>query len=66
VLFDPKVVGYLVDWAGADRVLLGSDYPFPMGDLSPIETLDAVGLSEQDRRMILSDNVERLVAGIRR
>lgn len=66
VLFDPEVVGYLVDWAGADRVLLGSDYPFPMGDLSPIETLEAVGLSEQDRRMILCDNVERLVAGIRR
>ncbi|MGH9247904.1 MAG: amidohydrolase family protein [Acidimicrobiales bacterium] len=67
VLHDPKVVGYLVDWAGADRVVLGTDYPFPMGDLTPVDTLDAVlSLTPSDRAAILHGNVERLVAGIRR
>ncbi len=67
VLHDPQVVGFLVDWAGADRVVLGSDFPFPMGDLTPVDTLDAVrSLSGSDRSAILHGNVERLVAGIRR
>jgi aminocarboxymuconate-semialdehyde decarboxylase len=35
VLFDPDALRYLVDKAGSDKVLLGSDYPFPIGDLSP-------------------------------
>jgi aminocarboxymuconate-semialdehyde decarboxylase len=34
----------LVDLAGADRVMLGSDYPFDMGDPDPLGTLDAAGL----------------------
>jgi aminocarboxymuconate-semialdehyde decarboxylase len=67
LLFDPRVVAYLVDWAGADRVLLGSDFPFPSGDLTPVDTLDAVtGLSDEQRRAIRSGNAERLFAGIRR
>lgn len=67
VLHDPKVVGYLIDWAGADRVLIGSDYPFPMGDLTPVDTLDAVGaLDDAARAAILQHNVEALLTGIRR
>jgi aminocarboxymuconate-semialdehyde decarboxylase len=67
VLFDPRVVGYLIDWAGAKRVVLGSDYPFPSGDLMPVDTLDAVvGLTDEQRHAIEGGNVERLLAGIRR
>lgn len=67
VLHDPKVVGYLIDWAGADRVVIGSDYPFPMGDPAPVDTLDAVpSLHDAARNAVLQHNVERLVAGIRR
>lgn len=67
ILFDPKVVAYLVDWAGVDRVLLGTDYPFPSGDLFPVDTLEAVaGLTGDQRAVIQSGNVERLLAGIRR
>lgn len=67
ILFDPKVVAYLVDWAGVDRVLLGTDYPFPSGDVFPVDTLEAVaGLTGDQRAVIQSGNVERLLAGIRR
>jgi aminocarboxymuconate-semialdehyde decarboxylase len=67
VLHDARVVGYLIDWAGADRVVLGSDYPFPMGDLTPVDTLDAVrSLDPADREAILQHNVEALLAGIKR
>ena len=67
ILFDPRVLGYLVEWAGADRVLIGTDYPFPSGDLAPLDTLDAVpGLTTEDRDAIQTSNLERLIAEIRR
>jgi aminocarboxymuconate-semialdehyde decarboxylase len=67
VLHDPRVVGMLVEWAGADRVLLGSDYPFPMGDPTPVDTLEQVpGLSAADEQLILGGNAERLLTDVRR
>ena len=35
VLFDADTLGYLCAKVGADRVMLGSDYPFPIGDMAP-------------------------------
>lgn len=31
-VFDPLALQFLVDTMGADRVMLGSDYPFPLGE----------------------------------
>jgi aminocarboxymuconate-semialdehyde decarboxylase len=67
VLHDPGAIGRLIDWAGVDRVVLGSDYPFPMGDLTPVDTLDAVpGLDETGRAAVLHGNVQALLDGIAR
>jgi aminocarboxymuconate-semialdehyde decarboxylase len=67
VLHDPRTIDLLIRSVGVDRVVLGSDYPFPMGDLTPVDTLDAVaGLSDADRSSILGENVGRLLADIRR
>ena len=30
---DPQLLRYVIDTAGEDKVCLGSDYPFPLGDL---------------------------------
>ncbi len=35
VVFDADALKFLVDKAGADRVMLGSDMPFPIGDPQP-------------------------------
>ncbi len=65
VLHEPVAIRSLVDLVGVDRVVLGTDYPFEMGDLDPIATIAAVpGLSEADRLAILSGNLERLLADI--
>lgn len=67
VLHDPAVLELLIRWAGAERVVIGSDYPFPMGDLTPVDTLDAVEtLPDADRAAILGGNVERLLKDVRR
>jgi len=42
VVFDPKVIRLLIEQFGVDRICLGTDYPFAMGDSSPLKTLQAL------------------------
>ena len=60
VVFDPAVLEFLVARAGPDRVLLGSDYPFPIGDLTPRDVVERAALRVGDRGQILGGNAARL------
>lgn len=65
VLHSPLALRYLIDLVGPKQVLLGSDYPFEMGDPDPAGTLDQVpGLSDIDRTMIGRANAEQLLAAV--
>ncbi|MFV2195001.1 amidohydrolase family protein [Nocardiopsis sp. LOL_012] len=44
LVHDPVVLRHLVEAAGADRVVLGSDHPFDMGTDTPLDALRAAGL----------------------
>jgi aminocarboxymuconate-semialdehyde decarboxylase len=67
VLHDPAPLAFLVERVGADHVLMGTDYPFPMGDPTPVDTVNAIpGLSDEQRRLILGGNVTRLLPGVER
>jgi len=51
--FSPALA-YLVNTVGPDKVVPGSDYPFAMGDLSPITTIrNTPGISAASKEMIL-------------
>ena len=41
---DPQALRYLVDVAGIDRVMLGTDYPFPLGEQQPGSGIAALNL----------------------
>jgi len=58
---DPAVLRGLVEFAGADRVLLGSDYPFDMGSEHPIDIVRAAGLGADAEAKILGGNAIRLL-----
>ncbi|WP_157268868.1 amidohydrolase family protein [Azohydromonas aeria] len=61
VVFDPTLLGRLVEQYGADHVLLGSDYPYDMGDDDPAGLVAAVaGLPAAQRQLILGGNAARL------
>ena len=60
VVFDPGTLEFLVAKAGPDRVMLGSDYPFPIGDLTPRAVVERAALPEGHRRQILGGNAARL------
>jgi aminocarboxymuconate-semialdehyde decarboxylase len=59
-VFRPELIEVLVAMAGADRVMLGSDYPFDMGDSDPVALVRRAQLDEADRAKILSGNASRL------
>jgi aminocarboxymuconate-semialdehyde decarboxylase len=67
VLHDPGPLAFLVDQVGADHVVMGTDYPFPMGDSHPVDTVKAIpGLSDRQRELILGGNVVRMLESINR
>lgn len=35
LVHEPKMLEYIIDLVGYDKVALGTDYPFPLGDLDP-------------------------------
>ena len=58
---DDALLRALIDYVGADHVLLGSDYPFDMGDTRHVDTVRALGLEPGVEAAILAGNAERLL-----
>jgi aminocarboxymuconate-semialdehyde decarboxylase len=53
LVHDPLMLRYLVDLVGPDRIALGSDYPFPLGEERPGELIDSCGFPEKTRARLL-------------
>ena len=60
VLFEPRALRFLCDVVGADKVMLGSDYPFGIGDPDPRRLIDATALTAAERDAILGGNAARV------
>ncbi|GAA2923197.1 amidohydrolase family protein [Streptomyces enissocaesilis] len=61
LVHDPHVLRELVRVAGADRVLLGSDFPFDMGTDDPVAVLRAAHLSVDDFDAVRGRNAASLL-----
>ncbi|MEU9094221.1 amidohydrolase family protein [Streptomyces sp. NPDC087901] len=61
LVHDPRVLGSLIEAAGADRVLLGSDFPFDMGSEDPVGALRAARLPETDFDAVRGANAAALL-----
>lgn len=62
IAYNPAMLRYLAATYGADRLVLGSDYPLGGGLPHPVAEVQAVGLSPADERAVLADNAGRLLA----
>ncbi|HEV2679591.1 MAG TPA: amidohydrolase family protein, partial [Rhodanobacter sp.] len=40
---------YLLDVTGVEQVMLGTDYPFPLGEQEPGSGIEALGLGDIER-----------------
>lgn len=52
---DHKMLQYVIDLVGADKVMQGSDYPFPLGEAIPGELVRSAPISDSEKKMILGD-----------
>jgi aminocarboxymuconate-semialdehyde decarboxylase len=60
VLFEARALRYLCDVAGIEKVVLGTDSPFPIGDLEPLKVIEAANFSERERRCICCETAARM------
>ena len=61
ITHDPALLAALVEAVGAERVLLGSDYPFDMGDPDPVSTVRGAALGPEAELAVLWGNAARLL-----
>lgn len=50
---------YLIQVVGADRIVLGTDYPMAMGDFETVTKIMQLNLSQQERGQLLGENAAR-------
>jgi aminocarboxymuconate-semialdehyde decarboxylase len=60
VTFSPQTLRYLIDLVGAERLMLGSDYPFEMGEVDPVATVKAA-VSPEHQEAVLGGTVQRIL-----
>jgi aminocarboxymuconate-semialdehyde decarboxylase len=62
IAFDPEMLRNLIDKYGAGQVLLGTDYPFDMGEEDPVGLINSVPrLSAADKQRIMGETAARLL-----
>jgi aminocarboxymuconate-semialdehyde decarboxylase len=54
LVHDPTMLQFVVDLLGADRVALGTDYPFPLGELEPGQLIRSMPWDDATKEMLLS------------
>jgi aminocarboxymuconate-semialdehyde decarboxylase len=60
ILHDPRALRYLVDIVGADRVMMGSDMPFPIGDHEPQRIIRQAAFSASEQAAMAGGVARRL------
>jgi aminocarboxymuconate-semialdehyde decarboxylase len=56
ITHDPRLLHYILEMVGDQKVTLGSDYPFPLGDLEIGAFIEDMGLSEESKARIYHQN----------
>ena len=60
IVFMDKQLRFLVDMAGADHVMLGTDYAFDMAEFAPVDFVSGAGLPPAQLKAVLSDNAREM------
>jgi len=54
-------VKLLIEIFGAERVALGSDYPFPLGEAEPGQLIESLNLSAKEKQQLLSETAREFL-----
>jgi aminocarboxymuconate-semialdehyde decarboxylase len=61
IVHSPRALEFLIAAAGPEQVLLGSDYPFDMGELDCVARVDALAIARTDRDAVLGRRANELL-----
>jgi aminocarboxymuconate-semialdehyde decarboxylase len=61
LVFEPRAIRFLVETFGERQILVGTDYPFALGDWTPMKTLEAAKLDATTLNAITSANARRFL-----
>jgi len=61
LVYDVDTLEYLKTKVGADKLLLGTDYPYTLGDWMAVEKVQALKCSDAEKDAILQGNAKRLL-----
>ena len=56
LVHDDKILEYIVELVGEDKVALGTDYPFPLGELEPGKLIQSMPYPINVKEKLLSTN----------
>lgn len=56
IVFDQRQLQLILELFGSDRVCLGSDYPFPLGELDTGSLIESVELDERTRQNLFQNS----------
>lgn len=54
LVHEPANLDFLINLVGADQVMLGSDYPFPLGELEPGSLIDSMNYDDEIKEMLFN------------
>ena len=61
MVYRTDTLDYLKRIAGAEHILVGTDYPYTLGDWMTVEKIEALECSDMDKKLILEGNARRLL-----
>jgi aminocarboxymuconate-semialdehyde decarboxylase len=64
LVYTGETLDYLRQIAGPDRLLLGTDYPFDLGDWHGVDKVEALDCPETEKDLILQGNARRLLKNL--
>jgi aminocarboxymuconate-semialdehyde decarboxylase len=53
LVHEPAKLDYLIKLVGADQIMLGSDYPFPLGEADAGQMIESMNLDDEIKAMLL-------------
>jgi aminocarboxymuconate-semialdehyde decarboxylase len=62
IVHSAAALQYLVQVVGADRVVIGTDYPMAMGDFEPVQKIERLTISANERSQLLGGNASKALS----
>ena len=61
IVHSKPMMEFVISQVGIDRIMLGSDYCFPVGYDRPVQNVDELGLGAEQRKMVVGGTAAKLL-----